>query len=98
MQHNDPRLDAFLHGGSYPDTQGRVRTVGCASCAFIESPHTVRTANLSVADLIVATAELDDFVCHEPEDGQAKRCRRWHMAHRANEQDSLTNGEATAAL
>src|SRR3546814_2270094 len=77
---SDSRMDHFLHGGEYPETQG-IRTEACSSCAFVNSPRTVRTPDITIPELIRQTAEFDDFVCHTAECGKTKPCRRWHDAH-----------------
>src|SRR3546814_17505720 len=74
------RMDHFLHGGEYPETQG-IRTEACSSCAFVNSPRTVRTPDITIPELIRQTAEFHDFVCHTAECGKTKTCRRWHDAH-----------------
>src|SRR3546814_3316671 len=73
-------MDHFLHGGEYPETQG-IRTEACSSCAFVNSPRTVRTPDITIPELIRQTAEFDDFVCHTAECGKTTTCRRWHDAH-----------------
>lgn len=77
----DPRMDNFLHGGEYPETEG-VRTEACSSCAFKNASETVRTPDITIAELIAHTADLDDFVCHTAECGKITTCRKWYDAHR----------------
>src|SRR3546814_12507453 len=77
----DSRMDNFLHGGEYPETEG-VRSEPCSSCAFGNGADTVRTSDITITELVEQTADLDDFVCQTAECGKSRNCKRWHDAHR----------------
>src|SRR3546814_9010233 len=77
----DSRMDNFLHGGEYPETEG-VRSEPCSSCAFGNGADTVRTSDITITELVEQTADLDDFVCHTAECGKSSTCKHWHDAHR----------------
>lgn len=70
--------EAFSHGSTYPPPNGQVRRKTCKSCAFVNSPESVRPENVSVEALERATADYDDFLCHcFDEDGRAFTCAGW---------------------
>jgi hypothetical protein len=71
--------DFFSHGASYPPENGKVRSEPCSSCAFINTPESVRPADTSLAELEAMTAEYDGFLCHcLDEDGKTFGCAGWH--------------------
>ena len=49
--------EAFSHGSTYPPPNGQVRRKTCKSCAFVNSPESVRPENVSVEALERATAD-----------------------------------------
>lgn len=75
--------DFFLHGGDY-ETSGRVKPAMCASCAFRNSPESVRPAGITIRKLETMSRDYDDFVCHVIEDpaGLADSCAGWHARFR----------------
>lgn len=77
--------DVFLHGDLYPNCTNIPRAKMCSTCAFKPKRRTARPSNVSVDDLIIATAEYDDFVCHTSSpDGTNPRCAAWHALNRTD--------------
>lgn len=71
--------DFFLHGSEYPEENGRVRHTPCKSCAFVNTPETVRPEDVSIEELEAMTRDHDDFYCHcLDEGGRTFTCAAWH--------------------
>ena len=69
----------FLHGGCYQAVLTETRPACCGSCAFTNSPDTVRPTDVTLIQLERWTRDYDGFVCHEPcGDGQYRECAGWH--------------------
>jgi hypothetical protein len=70
--------DFFLHGASYPDENHKIRPAPCNSCAFINTPESVRPDGVSIERLEEAAADYDDFLCHCLDgNGEAYTCAGW---------------------
>lgn len=70
--------EMFLHGAEYPNTTGAVRSSCCGTCAFRKGEGTVRPDGVAIADVLEATFECDDFICHvADEDGRHPSCPGW---------------------
>lgn len=76
--------DFFLHGYEYADAVDEVRPTPCPSCAFINSPSTVRPPDVSVAQLSAWARKYDGFLCHSQcDDGKFRECASWHARFRS---------------
>jgi len=76
--------DHFLYGADYPHSSGKPRDRMCASCAF-RATSPVHPADFARSELLVLCSELDDFVCHTPdEDGSNPSCAAFHRLFRGS--------------
>lgn len=75
---------SFLHGADYR-MSGEVKSGCCKSCAFVTSPDSVRTSDVSLEELMETVQNCDDFACHTitRKDGRADRCAAWHAHYGA---------------
>lgn len=70
----------FARGSDYPEARvtGMPRRGCCGTCAFRAAPPTVRPDDVTLAALEEFTADMDDFLCHTPdEQGRYSTCAAW---------------------